>query len=142
MPFAGNAWTMGKCMTMMEMLEEIEREYELERIPDGPSPISRDYHVVERASGHRHIGTVGIIASMSRPFCDSCSRIRLTAEGKIMPCLHSPLEFDVRSVIRSGGTDSDIENVFLEAVGAKPKEHLPAEELVGHGARVMIQIGG
>ena len=142
MPFAGNNWNREHCMPMAEMLAAIEREYILERIPDGPSPISRDYHLTDRATGRRHEGTIGVIASMSQPFCDSCSRLRLTAEGKVMPCLHSPLEFDLRAPLRSGGTDEEIGDVFLRALGAKPKEHLPAEGLLEQMGRVMIQIGG
>jgi cyclic pyranopterin phosphate synthase len=142
MPFAGNAWSAGQCLPMADMLALIDGRYALERIPDGVSPISRDFHVVDRESGHRHAGTIGVIASMSTPFCDSCSRLRLTAEGMIMPCLHSPLEFDVRSVLRAGGTDEEIGEVFLRALGAKPKEHPDPEELVAQAGRVMIQIGG
>lgn len=142
MPFAGNNWTQEHCLTMAEMLAAIEREYILERIPDGPSPISRDYHLTNRASGERSEGTIGVIASMSQPFCDSCSRLRLTAEGKVMPCLHSPLEFDLRDILRAGGSDEEIGDVFLRALGAKPKEHLSAEGLLEQTNRVMIQIGG
>lgn len=142
MPFAGNGWSENDGVSMNEILATIAAEYDLERIPDGPSPISRDYHVVERATGRRHAGSIGVIASMSHPFCDSCSRLRLTAEGKIMPCLHSPLEFDVREPLRNGAGDDAIEKVFLNAVGAKPKEHPPAEEMLGQLNRVMIQIGG
>lgn len=142
MPFAGNDWSQDHCMPMTEMLAALESDFVLERIPDGPSPISRDYHLTDRATGRRHMGTVGVIASMSQPFCDSCSRLRLTAEGMVMPCLHSPLEFDVRRVLRSGGDDKAIADVFLQAVGAKPKEHPTAEELIAQAGRVMIQIGG
>ncbi|MBC8144200.1 MAG: GTP 3',8-cyclase MoaA, partial [bacterium] len=142
MPFTGNAWKAEQCVTMSEMLATIDEQFELERIPDGASPISRDFNVVDRATGHKHVGSVGVIASMSQPFCDTCSRLRLTAEGMIMPCLHSPLEFDVRRAIRDGGTNDDIADVFLRALGAKPKEHPSAEELVAQEGRVMIQIGG
>ncbi|MBX7217356.1 MAG: GTP 3',8-cyclase MoaA [Candidatus Kapabacteria bacterium] len=142
MPFAGNQWTLDKCVPMAEILERLEAGYHLSRIPDEASPISRDYQLRSRATGHQHLGTVGVIASMTQPFCSSCSRIRLTAEGKVMPCLHSPMEFDLQAVMRGGGDDAAIESLLLQAVGAKPKEHLPAEDLAGHGVRVMIQIGG
>jgi len=142
MPFAGNEWSQGKMMGMEEMMEIIEVEFELERLPDLESPISRDYAVVDRSTGRRARGTIGFIASMSQPFCSSCSRLRLTAEGKIMPCLHMPDEFDVRSVIRSGGSDEDILEVFQTALDAKWEAHPSADQLVAAARRVMIQIGG
>ncbi len=142
MPFAGNHWKSDSCVKMAEMMEIIEQDFILEPIPDGPSPISRDFTVTDRATGKRHAGTIGVIASMSLPFCSSCSRLRLTAEGMVMPCLHSPLEFDVRRAMRDGGTDADIEQVFLEAIGAKPEEHPEAEDIIAQATRGMIQIGG
>jgi cyclic pyranopterin phosphate synthase len=142
MPFAGNQWQQDACVPMSEILSIVESEYMLERIPDGVSPISRDYHATSRATGRRNLGTVGVIASMSQPFCDSCSRLRLTAEGMVMPCLHSPIEFDLRALLRSGADDEAIEDLFLRAVDAKPKEHPDADELLTQTNRVMIQIGG
>jgi len=142
MPFAGNGWNAEHCLPMSEMLARVEREFILERIPDGPSPVSRDYYIVDRATGLRHRGTVGVIASMSQPFCDSCSRLRLTVEGKVMPCLHSPLEFDLQALLRSGAPDEAIADVFLTALDAKPEEHPGADELLAQSGRVMIQIGG
>lgn len=142
MPFAGNAWSQGRLIRMDEMLAEIEREYVLERIPDEASPISRDYRLTNRNTGAANRGSIGVIASMSTPFCAGCSRLRLTAEGKIMPCLHSPLEFDLRDVLRSGGGDEDIAGVFMQALAEKPEEHPPADELLEQSGRVMIQIGG
>ena len=142
MPFSGNEWNEDQVVSMQEILAKISEEFSLERIPDGVSPISRDFRVTERRTRRRHAGSVGVIASMSQPFCDSCSRLRLTAEGMIMPCLHSPLEFDVRRVMRDGGDDAAIAEVFMRALGAKPKEHPSADEIVAQGGRVMIQIGG
>ena len=140
MPFAGNAWSEDRCVTMAEILAEIGREYEYESIPPDEAPISRDFRLRSRADGSRSLGTVGVIASMSTPFCSSCSRLRLTAEGMVMPCLHSPLEFDLRSVLRSGGTPDDILRLFADALAEKPEEHGEAEELAA--GRVMIRIGG
>ena len=142
MPFAGNDWSEGKCVPMIEIMAALEKEYRLERLPDEKSPISRDFRLVRKADGRTGRGTVGIIASMTQPFCADCSRLRLTAEGKVMPCLHSPLEFDLRDIVRNGGSDRDIGELFLRALDAKPQEHPDAADMVGQGARVMIQIGG
>ncbi len=142
MPFAGNEWSQGKMMGMDEMMSRIEEEFILERLPDPESPISRDYAVVEKSTGRRAAGSIGFIASMSQPFCSSCSRLRLTAEGKVMPCLHMSDEFDVRDVLRSGGSDADILGVFQSALDAKWEAHPSGEEMVASTNRVMIQIGG
>ena len=84
-------------------------------------------------------GTVGFISALSNHFCSSCNRVRLTADGKIRPCLFSDTEFDVRSVLRDpAASDADIRAVFEQAIGAKPDEH---HNRVGT-ERNMSQIGG
>ena len=82
-------------------------------------------------------GTVGFISPMSRHFCGECNRLRLTADGKIRPCLFSDTEYDVRAALR-GGTDEEVSRVLLEALGAKPDEH---HDKVGT-ERNMSAIGG
>ena len=54
------------------------------------------------------IGDVGVIASVTEPFCESCDRVRITAEGKFRTCLFALEEFDLRAVLRDGGTDDDL----------------------------------
>lgn len=83
-------------------------------------------------------GTVGFISPLSRHFCSECNRLRLTADGKIRPCLFSDDEFDVRAALRSGGSDDAVRAVLYEALGAKPDEH---HDKVGT-RRGMSQIGG
>ena len=83
------------------------------------------------------LGTVGFISPLSRHFCSSCNRLRLTADGKLRPCLFSDTEYDLRSVLREG-TEEDQRAVFLQALGAKPDEH---HDKVGT-ERGMSQIGG
>ncbi len=83
------------------------------------------------------LGTVGFISPMSRHFCSECNRLRLTADGKIRPCLFSDTEYDVRAALR-GEVDKSVEDVLFEALGAKPDEH---HNKVGT-ERQMSQIGG
>lgn len=83
------------------------------------------------------LGTVGFISPLSRHFCSSCNRLRLTADGKLRPCLFSDTEYDLRSALREG-TEDDQRAVFLQALGAKPDEH---HDKVGT-ERGMSQIGG
>ena len=82
-------------------------------------------------------GTVGFISPLSRHFCSECNRLRLTADGKLRPCLFSDREVDVRAALLEGGEDAVYER-FLEALSLKPDEH---HDKVGT-ERKMSQIGG
>lgn len=82
-------------------------------------------------------GTVGFISPLSRHFCSECNRLRLTADGKIRPCLFSDEEYDVRGALRAGD-DDQVARVLMEALGAKPDEH---HDKVGT-ERNMSAIGG
>ena len=86
-------------------------------------------------------GTVGFISPLSRHFCGECNRVRLTADGKLRPCLFSDDEYDVRAALRGQmGADVDgaVRAVFAAVLGAKPDEH---HDKVGT-ERGMSQIGG
>ncbi len=82
-------------------------------------------------------GTVGFISPLSRHFCSECNRLRVTADGKVRPCLFSDDEYDVRTPLREGD-DGAVRDVLLAALGAKPDEH---HDKVGT-ERGMSQIGG
>ena len=82
-------------------------------------------------------GTVGVISPLSHHFCAECNRLRLTADGKVRPCLFSDEEIDARDVLR-GGSDEEVREVVLEALHAKPESH---KERIGT-LRRMSQIGG
>ncbi|KYZ76950.1 cyclic pyranopterin phosphate synthase MoaA [Anaerosporomusa subterranea] len=90
------------------------------------------------------IGRLGFIAPISEHFCSSCNRIRLTADGKIKPCLLQNMEFDIKSQLRSGINDLQLAQLLLQAVCLKPAGH----ELNSSGSadsavtRQMSQIGG
>lgn len=83
------------------------------------------------------LGTVGVISPLSRHFCSECNRLRLTADGKLRPCLFSDREFDVRAALREEGEEA-VYREFLKAIGEKPDEH---HDKVGT-ERGMSQIGG
>lgn len=84
------------------------------------------------------IGFIGAMTDLH--FCDACNKIRLTSDGKIRPCLGNHLEFDLKGVLRSGGTDEDLADVFRRSLGLKPAEH----EFRGQyrPGRSMTAIGG
>lgn len=87
-------------------------------------------------------GTLGFITSMSEHFCSECNRLRLSADGKINPCLGSLLETDLRTPLRSGASDAELQAIFLKAVGMKPREHQMEYLTEDTRARRMSAIGG
>ena len=92
-----------------------------------------------RPSGYK--GSIGFISALSRHFCNTCNRVRLTADGKLRPCLHSNYEVDLREVLRKGSSDADILKLFAQAVWHKPAEHHMNNQ-AWQDTRVMSQIGG
>ena len=88
-----------------------------------------------RLSGAR--GTIGVISALSNHFCGTCNRLRVTADGRLRPCLFSDLEYDLRTAVRSGD-DTAIESVFHEALNHKPTAH---NGRIGTQRR-MSQVGG
>lgn len=82
-------------------------------------------------------GTVGFISAMSNHFCDSCNRLRLTADGQLRPCLFSDAEYFVRDALRSGDDEAVIA-IYREALAHKPQQH----DRIDGTQRFMSQIGG
>ena len=104
--------------------------------PEDPSSPARYY----KLPGAK--GKIGLINPISSHFCMYCNRIRMTADGKLKPCLHSNQEIDIKKILRAGGTLSDIENVVKEAILLKPMQHTLNEKDHEPIMRDMIQIGG
>jgi GTP 3',8-cyclase len=86
-------------------------------------------------------GTIGFISQISHDFCANCNRMRLTAEGRLRPCLMADGEEDLREALRSGAGEAEVERRILRALGNKPFEHRLDAGIEPH-ARVMSQIGG
>jgi cyclic pyranopterin phosphate synthase len=90
-------------------------------------------------------GTLGFISPVSQHFCPTCNRLRLTADGKLRPCLLADGEVDVMGPLRNGANERDVQALLLRAVEHKPERHqlneglAPAQSI---GTRVMAQIGG
>ena len=68
-------------------------------------------------------GVIGFISALTHHFCEDCNRLRLTADGKLRPCLFSETEIDLRSVLRTGASDAEIERLLKLAVEIKPGGH-------------------
>lgn len=84
----------------------------------------------------------GFITSMSEHFCDTCNRMRLTAEGGLRPCLHQDAEVDVRALLRSGADDAAIADAFRAAAGLKWAGHHMTDTIPLYSAKEMVAIGG
>jgi len=86
-------------------------------------------------------GTLGFISSVSNPFCDTCSRARLTADGRLRLCLLREMEVDLLTPLRSGASDAELREMIEEAIWLKPWGHGLAHDVIPLN-RVMSEIGG
>jgi cyclic pyranopterin phosphate synthase len=87
-------------------------------------------------------GDVGVIPSVTKPFCGDCDRVRLTAEGQFRTCLFETREFDLRAIMRAGGSDDDLAAEIERAVGTKWAGHAIGRVNFIRPKRSMSQIGG
>jgi cyclic pyranopterin phosphate synthase len=154
---ADHGWTRRNMITAAEIRELLSTDFVL-----GADPRARDGAPAERFEVRRRVagsvdgaagepgpvlGTVGIIASVTEPFCSDCRRTRITAEGKIMSCLFSREEFDLLGLLRSGASDDALAQRWQDAMWIKPKAHgmdhvgLDAPDFV-QPDRSMSAIGG
>ncbi len=135
---ADSQWQRDKVLFASEILERIEAEFgTLKPVPSkNPNAPANDF---EFADGR---GRIGMIASVSQPFCSTCNRFRLTAEGKLRNCLFSLEETDVRTLLRGDGADSEIAEAMLQCVAAKKAGHLINSEDFVQPDRPMYSIGG
>ena len=142
MPFEGNHW--GEELRMFPAAAIRARLAEKLSLEDlGQDETAHLYGV----PGFR--GRIGIISSMTEPFCGTCNRIRLTADGHFRWCLLDEGEVDLRGPLRAGASDAELQNVIEDGLRRKKPGHLPADELVKRqraagpsGARSMVRIGG
>jgi cyclic pyranopterin phosphate synthase len=131
----GDAWTNEQVITQAEILERIEAVFPLEAVQRGSEPAER-FRYLDGA------GEVGVIPSVTRPFCEQCDRIRLTADGQLRSCLFSLEDPDLRTILRSGGTDADLSAAIEACVGAKWAGHAINQVHFVKPRRSMSQIGG
>jgi cyclic pyranopterin phosphate synthase len=136
---AQGEWSADKVVPSHEILERVGEAFPME-----PVQLPGSGHD-EPAVRYRYLdgaGDVGVIASVSEPFCDSCDRIRVTAEGKLRTCLFALDEFDLRAILRDGGTDDDLAREVERAVGTKWAGHRIGQVDFVRPDRSMSQIGG
>ncbi|NNN19285.1 MAG: GTP 3',8-cyclase MoaA [Acidimicrobiaceae bacterium] len=132
---ADGAWSMDKVVPANEIVERINDVYPLEPVVHGPEP-------AQRFTYKDGMGEIGVIPSVTKPFCGNCDRVRLTAEGKFMTCLFAIDEFDLRKILRSGGSDQELIEQIETAVGTKWAGHNIGKVNFIRPPRSMSQIGG
>ena len=133
---ASGEWARDKVVSQDEILDAISAVYALVPAPArGAAPADRWLY----ADG---LGDVGVIPSVTKPFCGDCDRVRLTAEGQLRTCLFETREFDLRAIVRSGGSDDDLAAEIVRAVGTKWAGHAIGQVTFIRPKRSMSQIGG
>ena len=113
MPFNGNQWLGDKVVSYKEMLDKIKAVFPVEKLEDDTHSTAKSY----RVAGFQ--GTFAVISTMTEPFCDTCNRIRLTADGKLRNCLFSKDEIDILSAFRKG---EDIRSLIQKCIAQKYAE--------------------
>lgn len=140
MPFDGNHWDNAKVITYAEMLEQLAAQYDFVKLLDEAHATSKKYKV------YGHAGTFAMIATMSAPFCSSCNRMRLTADGKMKNCLFSKGETDLLTPWRKGEDILPlIEQCIMEKEEALGGQFTPDYQDIHPESihnRSMIRIGG
>ena len=137
MPFSRNNWRDEDFVSADEIRRHIETRYQLTEVSrsDANAP-AVDYRVQD------HKGRIGFIAPLSGKFCDLCNRLRLTADGRLLPCLHSAIEIDIRTPMREGASDEELKLILREAMLAKPKGHTLCRDSFEKTKWDMSKVGG
>jgi cyclic pyranopterin phosphate synthase len=133
---------MDRVVPAAEILDAIDAVFPLVRgseHAEGPHAHAEPAECFGYADGE---GDVGVIASVTEPFCGDCDRVRVTAEGKLRTCLFALDETDLRAVLRDGGTDDELDAAIRGAVGTKWAGHSIGQVTFVRPPRSMSQIGG
>jgi cyclic pyranopterin phosphate synthase len=135
---ADGNWQRERVLSGDEIKTIIERDFmPLVPVSAEPSSTSRRFTFADG------VGEIGFINPVSQPFCGTCNRIRLTADGQVRTCLFSVDEWDLRGPLRSGVTDTELADILIEAVSHKELKHKINEgEAFQRASRSMSQIGG
>lgn len=134
---ADRHWTRDLVVPAAEIHARIQARWPLEQIPHERSETARKYRFADGAPGE-----IGLIAPVTQPFCRHCSRIRLTADGKLRTCLFSKEDHDLRSLLREGATDDDVVDFIRSIVMEKEEGHRINAPGFVPPSRTMVFIGG
>lgn len=143
MPFNGNRWEWNKKVSFNEIMEQVKNKFgsvQIKKIIDPINDTAKSYRI------NNYCGTFGIISSVTQPFCDTCNRIRLTADGKIKNCLFSTAEIDLLTALRN---KEDLENLIRQSISQKKMWRAgidsfqnPDSKIHFENNRNMVSIGG
>src|ERR1700730_8499544 len=134
---ADRTWTRNLMVPAAEVYQRIHARWPLEQIPHDRSETARTYRFADGAPGE-----IGLIAPVTQPFCGHCSRIRLTADGKLRTCLFSKDDHDLRALLREGATDEDLVIYIRSVVMDKEEGHRINDPGFVPPSRTMVRIGG
>ncbi len=132
---ADEGWSAGEVVPGHEIVAAIDAVHPLEQVRREHEPAARWRYRDGR-------GEIGVIDTVTEPFCASCDRIRLTADGRLRSCLFATDEVDLRDVLRTGGSDDDLARILAETVAAKGPGHQIGQVVLVRPRRSMSQIGG
>ena len=130
------SWDLTQVVGQDEIVTKIAAVYPLEQVPArGAAPADRWRYLDGK-------GTIGVIPSVTKPFCGDCDRVRITADGQFRTCLFATNEFDLRALLRNGATDDELAAEIRRAVGTKWAGHNIGNVAFVRPRRTMSQIGG
>ena len=133
---ADQAWRGDDVLTGGEIRALIDEHWPLEEVPAKPSSTARRFRFVDGA------GEIGFVNPVSEPFCSTCDRIRLTADGQLRTCLFSRREWDLKTPLRDGSSDERLEQLIRFAIAHKELKHKINDPGFVRASRSMSQIGG
>jgi cyclic pyranopterin phosphate synthase len=130
-------WKPEKYISSDDIKSELETFGPFREVPrstlDGPA---------ERYRFESARGEIGFISGLSHHFCPACNRLRLTADGRLRPCLFADDEVDIKTPLRTGCSQEDLKGLFEEAIARKPRQHDAKSQGKSVGHRPMSAIGG
>jgi cyclic pyranopterin phosphate synthase len=134
---ADRHWSREAVVPAAEVHARIHARWPLEQIPHQASETARRYRFADGEAGE-----IGLIAPVTQPFCGHCSRIRLTADGKLRTCLFSKEDHDLRTLLRENASDQDLGIYIRSVLNEKEKGHRINEPGFVPPSRTMVFIGG
>ena len=134
---AQHAWNRDRMITADEIFTRLEKEFTLTPAAEPRGSAPAELFAVDGGPA-----TVGVIASVTRPFCGDCDRVRLTADGQVRNCLFAREESDLRTPLRAGASDEELAERWVAAVAGKRPGHGIDDPTFLQPSRPMSAIGG